>query len=118
MLDSRLDDLVRREAQRRHNKLLSLTATSAAVALVTSGLAIAALLAGNEARAQRNQAEGLIAFMLGDLRKKLEPLEHLDVLDAVGARTMAYLAAKRDEYWTIRPLVNAPKCCNSWATFK
>ena len=28
--------------------------------------------------------------MLGDLRDKLEPLGRLDVLDAVGARALAY----------------------------
>jgi serine/threonine-protein kinase len=47
-----------------------------------------------EARRQRVQAEGLIEFMLGDLRKKLQPVGRLDVLDAVGEKTLAYYAAQ------------------------
>ena len=94
MLDVGLDDLVRRDAQRRQGRLLLLTGVSMSVALVTIALAIAAILAAHEARAQRNQAEGLVAFMLGDLRKKLEPLGHLDVLDAIGSRAMAYYASQ------------------------
>ena len=50
-----------------------------------------------EARAterQRVQAEGLIEFMLGDLRKKLEPVGRLDVLDVVGEKALAYYATQ------------------------
>ncbi len=75
----------------------------AVVASVVTLLAIFALVArqeavtaGNEARAQRAQAEGLVEFMLGDLRKKLEPKARLDVLDAVGARAMTYYAQQGD----------------------
>jgi tetratricopeptide (TPR) repeat protein len=39
---------------------------------------------------RRQQAEGLIGFMLGDLRKKLEPIGKLDILDAVGEQAMSY----------------------------
>ena len=85
-----LDDLVRRDARRRARQLTALTAGSMAGALAMGGLAVAALASRNEARAQRAQAEGLVGFMLGDLRKKLEPLGRLDVLDAVGSRAMAY----------------------------
>jgi eukaryotic-like serine/threonine-protein kinase len=45
---------------------------------------------GREAQRQRDQAEGLIEFMLGDLRKKLEPVGRLDVLDAVGDKALGY----------------------------
>lgn len=43
-----------------------------------------------EAHEQRMQAESLIEFMLGDLRKKLEPVGRLDVLDAVGEKALGY----------------------------
>ena len=43
---------------------------------------------------QRAQAEGLIEFMLGDLRKKLEPVGRLDVLDSVGEKALTYYAAQ------------------------
>ncbi len=42
---------------------------------------------------RRAQAEGLIGFMLGDLRSKLEPVGRLEILDDVGDRAMAYFAA-------------------------
>ena len=48
---------------------------------VTSTLAVTAFQARNEAREQRRQAEGLVTFMLGDLKDKLEPIGRLDVLD-------------------------------------
>ena len=76
--------------QRRHRRLYAITAASVAGMLFTSGLAYTAIEARDEARDQRREAEGLIGFMLGDLREKLEPVGRLDVLDAVGARALAY----------------------------
>jgi eukaryotic-like serine/threonine-protein kinase len=49
------------------------------------------------ADARREQAEGLIDFMLGDLRAKLTPLGRLDVLGDVGAQAVAYFAALPQE---------------------
>jgi tetratricopeptide (TPR) repeat protein len=58
--------------------------------LVTSSLAVVAMDARHTATEQRRQAEGLVGFMLGDLRDKLEPLGRLDVLDSVGSRALEY----------------------------
>jgi len=92
-----LDELVRREAQRRQRRLRYAVAASLAGMTVTSGLAITAVVARDEARQQRNeaqlqrtQADGLVEFMLTDLRKKLEPVGRLDVMDTVGRRALAY----------------------------
>ena len=52
-----------------------------------------AVAARDEADRRRSQAEDLIGFMLGDLRKKLEPVGRLDVLDGIGAKAMDYFAA-------------------------
>src|SRR4249919_40581 len=90
MIGVGLDDLAQREAQRRHRRLYAITAGSVAGMLFTTGLAYTAIDARDEARDQRREAEGLIGFMLGDLRSKLEPVGRLDVLDAVGARALAY----------------------------
>ena len=57
---------------------------------VTSTLSVVAFDARDEARDQRREAEGLVGFMLGDLREKLEPLGRLDALDSVGARALGY----------------------------
>ena len=85
-----LDELARREAGRRQQRLAWLAAASVAGMMVTSALAVSAVIARNEARAQRTEAEGLIEFMLTDLRKKLEPVGRLDALDSVGARALTY----------------------------
>jgi serine/threonine-protein kinase len=67
----------------------------ASVAVLALGVgAGVALWQAREAQAQRVQAEGLIEYMIGDLRKKLQPVGRLDVLDGVGAKALAYYAAQ------------------------
>ena len=90
MLGVGLDALVQREAHRRQRRMSLIAAGSVAGMLMASGLAYTAVQARDEARDQRREAEGLVGFMLGDLRQKLEPVGRLDVLDAVGARALKY----------------------------
>ena len=90
MLGLGLDDLVRREQQRRQKRLKYVAAAALAGMTVTSGLAVFAFDKRDEARDQRREAEGLVGFMLGDLRDKLEPIGRLDALDAVGSRALKY----------------------------
>jgi tetratricopeptide (TPR) repeat protein len=90
MLGVGLDDLVQRETLRRQRRMAWLAAASLGGMAVTSTLAITAIQARDSARDQRREAEGLVAFMLGDLRGKLEPIGRLDALDGVGARVLAY----------------------------
>lgn len=66
-----------------------------AFATLSLGIGVALWQAG-EAHGQRVQAEGLIEFMLGDLRAKLQPVGRLDALDAVGSRALAYYAAQSE----------------------
>jgi serine/threonine-protein kinase len=49
-------------------------------------------LARAEAERRRDEAEDLINFMVGDLRKKLEPVGRLDVLDDVAKKTLQYVS--------------------------
>ena len=90
MLGVGLDDLVRREQQRRQKRLTYLAAASLAGMTAASGLAVFAFDKRDEARDQRREAEGLVGFMLGDLRDKLEPIGRLDALDAVGSQALLY----------------------------
>jgi len=90
MLGLGLDDLVRREQQRRQKRLTYIAAASLAGMTVASGLAIFAFDKRDEARDQRREAEGLVSFMLGDLRDELEPIGRLSALDAVGTRALGY----------------------------
>ncbi len=48
------------------------------------------------AEANRNRAEDLMSFMLGDLKDKLQPVGKLDILDAVAKQTMAYYQSQPD----------------------
>lgn len=90
MLGVGLDELVRRETTYRHRRLAWLAAASLGGMAVTSTLAITAIQARDAARDQRREAEGLVAFMLGDLKDKLEPIGRLAALDGVGQRVLAY----------------------------
>jgi tetratricopeptide (TPR) repeat protein len=85
-----LDQLVQRDAQRRHLRLAWLSAALGGTAITMGLLATFANRARDEAHDQRAQAEGLIEFMLSDLRKRLEPVGSLDALDAVGAQALEY----------------------------
>jgi tetratricopeptide (TPR) repeat protein len=85
-----LDDLIQRDSIRRHRRMALLAAASIAGMAVTSALAVTAIEARDAARDQRREAEGLVGFMLGDLRTKLEPIGRLDALDGVGSKILDY----------------------------
>jgi tetratricopeptide (TPR) repeat protein len=112
MIGVGLDDLAQREAQRRNRRLYAITAASVAGMLFTSGLAYTAIDARDEARDQRREAEGLIGFMLGDLRDKLQPVGRLDVLDAVGVRALAYYEKQDKQSLTDDALAQRAKALN------
>lgn len=86
------DELIRRDAQRRARRMALVAAASVAGMAIMGALTVAAIRSRNEAQVQRAQAEDLLEFMLGDLRKKLEPVGRLDVLDGVGEKALGYYA--------------------------
>lgn len=97
LLGLKLDDLVRRESQRRNARMSVVAGGSLAIAAAMGLLAYATLLARNEAQQQRaeairarDDAEGLIEFMLTDLRQKLDAVGRLDALEVVGQRALQY----------------------------
>lgn len=53
-------------------------------------LTAAALEARKEAERQRSEAEGLVEFMLTDLRDRLKGVGRLDVMTAVNQRALHY----------------------------
>ena len=90
MLDLRLDELVHRNERQRQRRWAVVSSGAVAGMLLTTGLAVTAIQARDEAQAQRREAEGLVGFMIGDLKDKLEPVGRLDALDAVGGKVLAY----------------------------
>ncbi len=94
-----LDELVRRENQRRTQRMFWLTVGSMAAMVLMAVLTAVAIQSRNEAviaredaERQKAGAEDLIEFMLGDLRKKLQPVGRLDILDSVGDKALNYFA--------------------------
>jgi tetratricopeptide (TPR) repeat protein len=101
MLGVGLDDLVRRDERRQQRRTRIIVTVSLALATVMTGLAVVAVTSRNaavtaqlEAEFQRGEAEGLVEFMLTDLRKRLDAVGRLDVLDAVGGRALKYYGAQ------------------------
>jgi tetratricopeptide (TPR) repeat protein len=86
------DELIRRDAQRRVRRLALVAAASVAGMAIMAVLTVTAVRSRNEAQVQRAEAEDLLEFMLGDLRRKLEPVGRLDVLDGVGEKALSYYA--------------------------
>jgi tetratricopeptide (TPR) repeat protein len=106
MLGVGLDTLVQRDDRRRAARRRLLLVGLMALSTVLAGLSIfafnqrdAALHARNQAVAskqeaefQRDQAQGLVEFMVTDLRKRLDAVGRLDVLEAVGSQLADFYA--------------------------
>jgi tetratricopeptide (TPR) repeat protein len=91
------DQLIRREARRRARQRAVTTAAALAAMAVMTVLTVTAMRSRNEAQLQRGEAEDMLEFMLGDLRKKLDPVGRLDVLDSVGEKALAYYARQETD---------------------
>jgi tetratricopeptide (TPR) repeat protein len=94
MLGVGLDELVRRDERRRALRTRIVVGASLALAAVMSGMAWYAIQARNEAQVQRGQAEGLVEFMIGDLRKNLQPKVQIEVLGSIADRAQAFYAVQ------------------------
>ena len=90
-----LDHLVQRDAARRQRKLAAVAGASALGMIGTTALSAYAIDQRNEAREQRAEADGLIEYMLTDLREQLEPVGRLELLDGIGQRAMDYYARQK-----------------------
>jgi serine/threonine protein kinase/tetratricopeptide (TPR) repeat protein len=62
-----------------------------------------------EARMRRSQANALIGFMLGDLRKKLDAVGKLDILDDIGSKALEYMSSLDPKTLTAEELVRTSK---------
>lgn len=90
LLEVSLDQLVQRDARRRMRMMAIFTAAAVSVALAMAAMTVVTLRSSKIAHDQRDETEALVAYMLGDLRKQLEPVGRLDVLDGVSGRVLAY----------------------------
>jgi tetratricopeptide (TPR) repeat protein len=97
LLGTGLDELIQRDARRRHARLLGGISVTTALALVMAILAAFAISAREDAKRRLSQSEDLIGFMLGDLREQLAPLGQVGVLESVGAKALTYFESLEDE---------------------
>lgn len=91
-----LDALVQRDSQRNLRRVTAITVVSAATALAMAIMTLIALQSRDEARRQRAEAEGLVEFMLTDLREELRGVGRLDVMRGVNGRALAYYDGQGD----------------------
>lgn len=92
LADVPLDALVQRDAQRFMRRVMAVTVSALVLVLMLAGLLVMALRARTEAERQRAEAEGMVEFMLTDLRDKLKGVGRLDVMAAVNQRAMQHYA--------------------------
>jgi hypothetical protein len=90
-----LDALVQRDATRRVRRVTAVTIAALVSMLAMAGLALVALDARREAERHRAQAEGLVEFMLTDLRQKLRGVGRLDIMRVVNQRALAFYGGQR-----------------------
>jgi tetratricopeptide (TPR) repeat protein len=91
-----LDRLVQRDAQRRIRRVTGITVASLVIMLCLLTLSVFAWQAQREAEKQRSEAEGLVEFMLTDLRQRLRSVGRLDALAAANTQAMNYYRAQGD----------------------
>ena len=95
------------ETLERLERILSMPARRAR--MIAAALLLALFLGGivkyafdvttarREAERRRGQAEDLVAFMVDDLPKRLEPVGRLDVMDGAATKALEYFASLRPE---------------------
>jgi hypothetical protein len=83
-----LDSLVQRDAARRVRRVTYVTAAAVTAMLAMALLTAFALNARADAQRQRAEAEGLVEFMLTDLRGRLRSVGRIDIMEAVNERAL------------------------------
>ena len=86
------DDLAQREAQQRHKRMAIITGASLLGMTLAVVLAVTAYIARNDAERRQAQAEDILGFMLGDLRKNLTKVGRLDLMRSVDDKATGYFA--------------------------
>lgn len=91
-----LDRLVQRDTLARQRRVMGITAAALVLSLVLASLLVVAVRQRAEAQRQRAEVEGMVEFMLTDLRDRLRGVGRLDVMDAVNRKAMEHYAADRN----------------------
>lgn len=111
MLGIELDSLIQRETKRRQIQVSILAGIFTTATVILSVLLYVATEARKEAEVNRLeaeerqfQAEQLIGFMLGDLKRNLEPIGNLQIMDSIAIQALGYYASIDPEKMTAEAL--------------
>lgn len=96
LLDLPLNALVQRDAQRNLRRVMAVTLAAFSLLIIMAAMTITAIRARNDAVRQRAEAEGLIEYMLTDLRADLRHVGRLDVMADVNQRALRYYQNQGD----------------------
>ncbi|MFC0590433.1 toll/interleukin-1 receptor domain-containing protein [Novosphingobium aquiterrae] len=88
-----LDRLVQRDAIARQRRVMVITAGAVVLSLVLAAMLFVALRERAEAQRQRADAEGMVEFMLTDLRDRLKGVGRLEIMDSVNRKAMEHYRA-------------------------
>lgn len=91
-----LDRLVQRDAQARQRRVMAVTAAASLLSVVLAFLLMTALRERAEAQRQRADAEGMVEFMLTDLRDRLKGVGRLEIMESVNRKAMEHYASDRN----------------------
>ena len=94
MLGVGLDTLIQRDARRKRRRLQTVTAGALLFSGLMGATTISSVTARKAADTNRQQAEGLVEYMITDMKEKLEPVGRLDILDGIGQRAVEYYDAQ------------------------
>lgn len=104
LLGVELDTLVQRDAKRRQIQMGVMAATFSIATVVLSVLLYMAVEARKEAEVNRQRAEDLVGFMLGDLHDKLAPIGSLQLMDTISIRALDYYSSIEPEQMDLEAL--------------
>ncbi|WAC25206.1 toll/interleukin-1 receptor domain-containing protein [Blastomonas sp. SL216] len=96
VMDVPLDALVQRDSQRQIRRVMAVTGLACAIALMMAVMTVIALQARGEAQRQQAAAEGLIEYMLTDLREDLDGAAGVAVMTRVNQRALAYYEGQQN----------------------
>lgn len=91
-----LDALIQRDSQRQTRRVMAVTGVSVLAALVMAIMTTVAIQARNEAQFQQAEAEGLVAYMLTDLRDDLRKVGSIDTMAGVSERALQYYEGQEE----------------------
>jgi len=108
LLDVSFDTLKQREQERRRRSLLQVTGGAILIAMAMSLIALYAVDQERRAVSARKNAEDILNYLLYQLRDKLRPIGHLDIIEDVQSKVEMY-------YKNLGFSQRDPVALNNWA---